>query len=495
MNDHLESLILSKRQKTSNIKSFSIPSLHVSSHSVKRSRNVSPKLPPIVIPFSPIISSGNSQPRTFQSNNLFHTTEEVVFKVPRYPLTPHPQPIINIIPYIQHISADFDYSLINEFETEKPTPEMQQKNNSLNSLIEASKDPVFRHGISKFNLAELFSLLRKHIIRPIPKIIPDNPFSEVSTVYSYRNWSHINKCHTILLQLISDSMAHEFLTPDFLLDLISQLDSPVIEAQKQIESELTCILTTYENEKAFLLDHFCSKLILALDNGSSNCLNSILSILLNYYRSVTPTSNSYLLEENPHSRCNSILDSSDHHFILKHIFIPLLSLYDCYKFKRPLFGIIELFCKEDPEISIYFLKWIYSHWPIAYSQKHPLFFQAFQIILPLIPQDKLANLSGVIVKIITKCVQGAPQASISALFFISDPGFIGMCNIAPQNDIAMLRVALEIEKNHWKAERREMVTEILNQIPKCEKSKSDSLEKWKNFSKVLHIEINETEFP
>ena len=249
-------LLASKRPKGITIK----PTITNSRFPQRLSQNtriISPKLPPIVIPFSPSSTESNSQPRVIQYQYQQHN--DIVYDKKLYPLTPHPQVSVNINPDLEHLRLQFDYSLISEFETEKQTPEFNAKTDSLNSLITITKNPLLRNSISQFSLSDLFDILVLHIILPLPSLPPENPYAEFSSPYYYRNWTHLEKCHTIFLQLLSLPSFQNFLSFPFLQKLISQLDTPVNEAHKPLENEIITIMNNFHHERLHIIRTLLSK--------------------------------------------------------------------------------------------------------------------------------------------------------------------------------------------------------------------------------------------
>lgn len=235
----------------------------------------------------------------------------------------------------------------------------------------------------------------------------------------------------------------------FMLKLVQQLDSPVMDERIMIEKDLTFILQHFVGYRQSLLRHLLSRVIGYLDGITYYTLSmaSILRLFLDYFYSLP-------------------LPLKQNNFLLfRTVFYPLFATDFAYMFEEPLHQLSSFFQSLEPATALWCLHYLRKHWPRASTTKQILFLHQFMRLLPTQPATVLENVGPLVLKIIAPCITSQNfKVSMLSTSFVTDDDFIEVYKPLPDAISDILIPAAKTACNHWNQDERDLAIRLMDKL-------------------------------
>jgi serine/threonine-protein phosphatase 2A regulatory subunit B' len=256
----------------------------------------------------------------------------------------------------------------------------------------------------------------------------------------------LDRVHSIFQTLLTEPapLAHS-ISPTFLSQLITELDTPVREEQSQIEAEICCILNAFPN----LIPIAIRRLVFMLDEfregcRSASCVSAVLTILLKHFDKSWP-------------------EPSDG--VYRRSIVPLYMTDFLSDFERPLRTITGHFIARDPENAEVCLLKLLRNWPRTNARKEIAFLRQFSLLLSRVRDDALVAVCPLVLKAIAECIRSANSSvAKSACFLLSDGQFMWLFTSVRDMVARTLVPALRVATAQWAGDARQMAREILKAL-------------------------------
>ena len=446
--------------------------------------DASRRLPPIRLPpmtKQPEISSHHAFAPVESPTSGTRLPPLVPKQYPKTPTFQIPEPISTLV---QRCLAHPPFKIV-----EQKQPDLRfggeagddQLVTDLNMILRIVRSKGWKMNLTNGDYVQVLRMICRYVFKPKQSLPLRNPFGESMPVYEISNYCYLEVVHAILQTLLFDvNVVKLFIDKKFIMYLIDELDTPVMQEQQNVENEVNQILDCYPEMNTFGLRTMLLKLRSYIDGyRHSYCVAPILRLIKSFF------------EKN-----GDQVHKMDEMY--REDIVPLYFTDYVSDFEKPLRAITTYFCKRSPVNAEVCLNGLLQHWPITSPKKEVSFLQQLSLLMQSVREETLPKFCPKVLSVVARSLESPHSAvSLGACFLLMDGEFL--CAFASVRDLFAVKLVPPLRKagDHWKSDIRSMAQQLLQTLGddgtlQSDKEKKDAKarEVWQKLSKSTRIRLS-----
>ena len=351
----------------------------------------------------------------------------------------------------------------------------------LNTILRVVRSKGLRMNLTNGEFVQLLRMLCRYIFKPKARIPPRNPFGESAPVYEISDYCYLETAHAILQTLVAEPMlVQSFIDKKFLWYLIEELDTPVLQEQQNVESEVHQIVEGFPHLRMFAVRMMISRLAdYASGYRNSYCVAPVLRILQAFFEKSEET----------------VIKKDE---VYRQYIVPLYYTNYLCEFEKPIRAVTTYFCKRSGENAEACLNGLLDHWPVTAPLKEVSFIQQLSLLIQHVPEASLPKVCPKVLRVMARCI-GSEHAGIalSACFLMMDGQFLCAFGSVRELFVVMLVPALRKARTHWKGDLKSMATQLLETLgdecpsrPDQEKKDEEARAVWQKLAQKTALPLS-----
>ena len=452
-------------------------------------------VPPLVDPtrrLPPIHLPRLTQPPEINSHHAFApiqsptTGTRLPALIPKqYPKTPTfqiPEPISSIVP---RCLSHPPFKVVEQKQPDLFGPGEPTANdelvNDLNTVLRIVRSKGWKSSLTNGDYVQVLRMICRYIFKPKQRLNVRNPFAESVPIYELTNYGYLEIVHGILQTLLLDvNVVKLFIDKKFIMYIIDELDTPVLQEQQNVENEVSQIMQCLPEMDPFILKTLRYKLKAYCDGyKDSYCVSPILRLVKSFFE-----------------KYEEIVPDVD--AVYRVDIVPLYFTDFLSDFEKPLRALTTYFCKRNGMNAEFCLKELLRHWPVTCPKKEVSFLQQLSLLLQNSFEQSLPSLCPGVLSVLARCIESPHSAvALGACFLLMDGEFL--CSFASVKDLflVILVPALRKASSHWKADLKSMAEQLLQTLGDDGTIQSDRDEKsdrarnvWANLARQTALPLS-----